>query len=310
MKFDLEKFKGVFVALYSAYDDEGNVSPERAKALTRYYIEKGVKGLYVGGSSGEGVLQNEEERKIMLEAVMEEAKGSNLTIIVHVGANSTPESVRLAKHAESLGVDAISSIPCVYYGFSPLAIKRHWSAMIDATELPFIIYHIPQTTRFNLPISLFEEMAKMEKVIGIKCSSESTFELQQFKYIGTRAKNGNEFIVFNGPDEQFIAGRMIGADSGIGGTYGVMPELFMKLNELFKEGKIEEARVLQNEVNEVIKGLLSGPSLYGVTKYMLELRGIKNGQVRGPMLPVETEEHIKLCKELNTKIEELINKFC
>lgn len=306
--YNLEKFKGVFVAMYSAYNDDGTISPDRAKELAKYYIEKGVKGLYVGGSSGEGVLQNEEERKAILEAVMEVAK-DKLVIIAHVGANSTVESVRLAKHAKELGVDAVSSIPCVYYGFSPKAIKKHWEAMIDATDLPFIIYHIPQTTRFNLPVSLLEEMAKNPKVIGVKCSSESTFELQQFKYRGTKSKNG-DFIVFNGPDEQFIAGRMIGADGGIGGTYGVMPELFMKLDELFKNGEIKKAQELQNEVNEVIKGLISGPSLYGVCKYMLELRGIKTGQVRGPMLPVETEEDKKLCLKLNETIEELIKKYC
>ncbi|CAM3212268.1 dihydrodipicolinate synthase family protein [Streptobacillus felis] len=308
MSYNLDKFKGIFVAMYSTYDESGNISTERAKELTKYYIEKGVKGLYVGGSSGEGVLQSEEERKAVLEAVMEVAK-DKLVIIAHIGANSTPESVRLAKHAKECGVDAVSSIPCVYYGFSPKAIKAHWEAMIDATDLPFIIYHIPQTTRFNLPISLLEEMAAKEKVIGIKCSSESTFELQQFKYIGSKVKNG-EFIVFNGPDEQFIAGRMIGADGGIGGTYGVMPELFIKLNEYMENKEFDKSRELQNEVNEVIKGLLSGPSLYGVAKYILHLRGIETGQPRGPMLPVVEEKDIELAKKLDAKIAELINKYC
>lgn len=307
MKYDLEKFKGVFVALYSAYDENGNVSPERAKKLTQYYLDKGVKGLYVGGSSGEGVLQSEEERKLMLEAVMSVAK-DKMTIIAHVGANSTPESVRLAKHAEAMGVDAISSIPCVYYGFSPRAVKKHWEAMIDATNLPFIIYHIPQTTRFNLPISLFSEMAQNEKVIGIKCSSESTYELERFKFIGNKIK-GHEFIVFNGPDEQFIAGRIIGADSGIGGTYGVMPELFMKLDEYMNKSEIKKARELQDEVNNVISDLLSGPNLYGVAKYILKLRGVETGSPRGPMLSVETEEDINLCIKINNKIEELIEKY-
>lgn len=307
MKYDLEKFKGIFMALYSAYDDNGNVSQERARQLTRYYIQKGVKGLYVGGSSGEGILQNENERKLMLEAVMSEARGK-LTVIAHIGSNSTVESVRLAKHAKSLGVDAVSSIPCVYYGFSPKAIQRHWEEMINATDLPFIIYHIPQTTRFNLHMSLFEHMASNEKVIGIKCSSESTFELQQFKYHGTRVKNG-EFIVFNGPDEQFVAGRMIGADSGIGGTYGVMPELFMKLDELIKNNEIEKARELQNEVNEIICKLLSGPSLYGVCKYILELRGIKTGSPRLPMLPIETDEQKEFCSKINDLINDTIKKW-
>ena len=307
MKYDLEKFKGIFMAMYSTYDENGNISRERAKALTRYYIEKGVKGLYVGGSSGEGVLQSESERKEMLEAVMEEARGK-LTIIAHIGANSTVESVRLATHAKEVGVDAISSIPCVYYGFSAKAVKEHWLSMINATDLPFIIYHIPQTTRFNLPISLFKEMASMEQVIGIKCSSESTFELQQFKAVGERAKQG-EFLVFNGPDEQFIAGRAIGADSGIGGTYGVMPELFLKLNEYVIEGDFVKARKLQDEVNEVIKGLLSGPSLYAVCKYILKLRGVETGEVRGPMLPISKPEHVELAERLNKRIQELIEEY-
>ena len=180
--------------------------------------------------------------------------------------------------------------------------------MIDASEVPFIIYHIPQTTRFNLPVSLLEEMAKMDKVIGIKCSSESTFELQQFKAMGERAKQG-EFLVFNGPDEQFIAGRVIGADSGIGGTYGVMPELFLKLNEYVIAGDLVKARKLQDEVNEVIKGLLSGPSLYAVCKYILKLRGIETGEVRGPMLPISTKEHVELAERLNNRIQELIEEY-
>ena len=82
MRVDLEKFKGIFMAMYSAYDDNGNVDKERVKKLARYYADKKVKGLYVGGSSGEGVLQSEEERKQVVEAVMEEV-GKELTIIVH-----------------------------------------------------------------------------------------------------------------------------------------------------------------------------------------------------------------------------------
>lgn len=290
-------FEGVYVAMYSAYDAEGRVDVDRVKKLARYYVGTGVKGLYVGGSSGEGILQNVEERKQVVEAVMEEVKGK-LTVIVHVGANSTMESVELSQHAEACGADAISAVPSIYYRLSESAVENHWQHMIDSTNLPFIIYNIPQTTGFQLSVNLLKKMAQQEKVIGVKMSGESTFELQQFKDAG-----GDDFLVFNGPDEQFLAGRIMGADGGIGGTYGVMPELFCKLNTLYKEARLEEAKALQTEINAIIKQLLSYPSLYGACKYILSLRGIETGHPRLPMLPVREEDHASLAA-LNQKIEE------
>jgi len=96
----MEKYQGVFPAFYACYDEEGNVSPERVRALTKYLIEKGVHGLYVGGSSGECIYQSVEERKITLENVMAEAKGK-IVIIAHVACNNTKDSQELAAHAES-----------------------------------------------------------------------------------------------------------------------------------------------------------------------------------------------------------------
>ena len=104
-----DKYKGVIPAFYACYDEKGNISPERTQALTRFLIEKGVKGVYVCGSSGECIYQSVAERKATLEAVMR-VRG-NMTVIAHVAYNNTADSVELAKHAESLGVDAIAAIP-------------------------------------------------------------------------------------------------------------------------------------------------------------------------------------------------------
>lgn len=300
MKSDIvSQYKGIYIAMYSAYDEAGNVDKERVKKLARTYVGKGIKGLYVGGSSGEGILQNAAERKQVLEAVMEEVKGE-LTIIVHVGANSTRESVELSKHAEACGADIISAVPSIYYRLPEAAVETHWQHMIDSTDLPFIIYNIPQTTGFTLSTSLLAKLAKQDKVVGVKMSGESTFELQQYKETG-----GENFLVFNGPDEQFLAGRIMGADGGIGGTYGVMPELFVKLNTLFMENHIEEAQVLQTKINGIIKKLLGYPSLYGACKHILSLRGIETGAPRLPLLPVRPEHHASLA-ELNQEIEETV----
>src|SRR5690242_5426136 len=104
------KYTGVHVAMNSCYDDNGKVDPERIAALTRFLIGKGVKGVYVGGATGEGVLQTVEERKQTLKAVMDENRGK-LTVIAHIGAMTTADSAALAEYANTLGIDAISSIP-------------------------------------------------------------------------------------------------------------------------------------------------------------------------------------------------------
>ena len=107
---NLKKYQGVIPAFYACYDEAGNISPEQVRALTRYLIGKGVNGLYVGGSSGECIYQSVAERKVVLENVMAEAKGK-VVVIAHVACNNTADSMELAAHAESLGVDAIAAIP-------------------------------------------------------------------------------------------------------------------------------------------------------------------------------------------------------
>lgn len=294
--YDLDAFRGIIIALYSSYDENGEINTQAVRQIARHYASVGVKGLYVGGSSGEGMLQSVEERKLVLAAVMAEV-GDELTIIAHVGAPATRDSVELAKHAQEVGAHAVSAVPAIYYRLSPQSVESHWQAIIDSTSLPFIIYHIPQTTGFHLSKQLLTKMAAQDKVIGVKISAESTFELQQFKAAG-----GKDFLVLNGPDEQYLAGRSIGADGGIGGTYGVMPELFLKIERCYVQGNMSEAQHWQFIVNELIVELLSFPSLYGACKAILKLRGFDLGEPRMPLLPVVSEADHERIEQLNTKI--------
>lgn len=297
----LEKFKGIIVAMNSCYGEDGEISKPAVQRLARHYADIGVKGLYLSGSTGEGMLQSVDERKQTLEAAMEEV-GGQLTVIAHVGAASTRDSVELAVHAEALHVCAVSAVPSVYYRLSEAAVEHHWQSIIDRTSLPFIIYHIPALTGFHLSASLLKRMASQDKVIGVKISSESTFELQQFKAAG-----GPDFLVFNGPDEQYLAGRSIGADGGIGGTYGIMPELFMKIEQCFVAGRIPEVQEWQSKVNEIIVALLSFPSLYGACKAILKLRGIDCGEPRLPLLPLPGSDLARLTA-LNERILQFIEQ--
>ena len=280
---DIQKYQGVFPAFYACYDKNGEIDPAAVRKLTTFFVEKGVKGVYVGGSSGECIYQSVPERKLLLENVMEAAQGK-LTIIAHVACNNTRDSQELARHAEGLGVDAIASIPPIYFHLPDRSIAQYWNDISSAApNTDFIIYNIPQLAGVALTMPLLREMLKNPNVIGVKNSSMPVQDIQMFKDEGT--KNGRPFVVFNGPDEQIISGLMMGADGGIGGTYGAMPDLIVKLFELFYAGEREKARQLQYDVDNIIYALCGGKcNMYAAIKEVLRRReGIDLGSVRLPL---------------------------
>ncbi len=280
----MNKYKGIFPAFYACYDEKGDVSQERTKQYAAFLIEKGVSGLYVCGSSGECIYLGVEERKRILEAVMEVARGK-ITVIAHVACNSTRDSRELARHAESLGVDAIAAIPPIYFRLPERAIAEYWNDISRAApSTDFIIYNIPQLAGVSLTLPLLDVMLENPNVKGIKNSSMPVQDIQMFKREAELKKR--DIAVFNGPDEQFISGRLIGADAGIGGTYGVMPELYIAMDRALSQGNLEKAGLLQNAANEVTYTMCSAQgNMYAVAKAVVEKRAkIALGGVRAPLL--------------------------
>ena len=292
---NLEKYEGVIPAFYACYDDNGNISPTRVKELTQFFIDKGVKGVYACGSSGECIYQDLEERKTTLESIMAVARGK-FTVIAHVACNNTRDSKILAAHAETLGVDAIAAIPPIYFKLPEYSIAEYWNDIsASAPNTDFIIYNIPQFAGVELTKNLLIKMLENKNVIGVKNSSFSTMDIQVFNTL--MDENG---IVFNGPDEQFIAGIAIGAKGGIGGTYGVMPHLFIKLHSYIKSGDMTNALNLQNDINEIIFLMCAGKgNMYAIIKEVLRKKyNVNIGGVRKPLTDTVSDD------------ENIVNKVC
>lgn len=298
------KFRGVFPAFYACYDEEGSISRERTGMLASYYHSLGIPGLYISGSSGECVLHTVRERMDTLEAAME-AVGGKMTIIAHIAAPATRDSIALARHAEQLGVDAIAMVPGFYYGLSDRMVERYWMDVLDATDaVPLIIYNIPGTTNgYNLPTPLFRELIKTGRVIGVKNSSGAVQDILRFRMAG-----GEDVVIFNGPDEQYLAGRVMGASGGIGGTYGYMPQLFLRLEALIGENDYPRAKRLQQEITQLIYDTLAAPSIYAAAKGILKLNGVDVGSVRAPFLPLR-EEDDALIRALDARIKETLTRY-
>ena len=170
--------------------------------------------------------------------------------------------------------------------------------------MPFFIYNIPQLTGFHMSIPLLKRMIENDRVAGMKCSSEAVHDILRFKQAG-----GDDFLVFSGSDEQYLAGRLMGADAGIGGTYGAMPELYLKLEDLIRRKEYDRAKAVQNRITPLIYRLCSFSSMYGAVKAVIALDGCPIGQPRLPFLPVSEKEPevIKLYQDISKAIEETKN---
>ena len=306
---DITKYQGVIPAFYACYDAEGNISTEGVKALTRHLIAKGVKGVYVGGSSGECIYQHVDERKAVLEAVMSEPRQADRHCTCWLQQHRRQRGTGPPCRERRCGCHRLH--PPIYFHLPEYAIAKYWNDMSAAApNTEFVIYNIPQLAGTGLTMSLLKEMLKNPNVVAVKNSSMPTQDIQMFKDAGIAARGEGNFVVFNGPDEQFVSGRVIGADGGIGGTYAVMPELYLAMNEHINKGEVKEAQALQYEADRIIYKMCEAHgNLYAVQKEILRrMYGLELGGVREPM-PSLVPEDETIVAEAQAMIEAAIAKL-
>lgn len=277
----MNKFKGLFAALLTPFNEDSSINFDSLEKLVEFNIQNGIDGFYVGGSTGEGLLLSIEERMQVFECVKKATKG-RATLIAHVGTICTLDAIKMAKKAEELEYDAISAVAPYYYGFTLDAVLGYYNDIVNSTKLPMIIYNFPNSGGFTLTKDIANKLFENEKFIGIKHTSNDMFALNQFK------KLNREIVVYNGFDETLLAGLSMGADGAIGSTYNFMGKKFKKIMSCFNSGEIETAKALQNEANDIICEMIK----YGVfqsEKAILTEMGIDMGDCRKPFLPISDE---------------------
>ena len=285
------KFFGVYAALITPFDEKGGVDEKRLKNLVKFLISKGIDGLYVCGGTGEGLLMDIDERKKVAEIVKDEAQ-NKIKLIVHVGgALNTKNSIELAKHSEKIKVDAISSIPPIYYKFSFNEIFNYYYQLANLTNLPFFIYYIPATTGIFLTNEEILKFGEIKNIVGLKYTYTDFYLLQDLLL-----KMKGKWIAFSGPDELFLPALNMGVVGCIGSTQNILPEIFVGIYKNFREGNIEKAIELQKRITIAVSLL---KKYGGITswKIALKFRGIDVGYAREPFL-----------KDLNKDIKERFKK--
>ena len=291
---DVKKLYGIMPALMTAFDGD-KIDTTRICELVKKLGNDGVHGIYAGGSSGEMVLCSTDERKELLETVMEN-KG-DLAVIAHVGCLSTKDTVELSRHAKACGADAVSSVTPLYYKYSFAEVKNYYKRIAEASELPVIIYNIPGLTGTAYGYDQLCELLEIEGVQGMKFTSSDFFLLNRL------VNTYPEKVFYNGSDEMLLSGLAAGAQGGIGTTYNFMPDLMVKIYSLAAEGKIEEAREVQSVANRAIATVLK----YGAVpscKYLISQYGVPYGDCREPFLPLDESAKKNLCENAWSLIEQ------
>ncbi|NLO36218.1 MAG: N-acetylneuraminate lyase [Clostridiaceae bacterium] len=282
----MNTFKGIFPALITPYTPGGELNEASLVALVERLIRQGVAGFYAMGSSGECFLLDEAERRRGLEVVFA-AAGGRVPVIAQIGSTSTRQSVRLAEHAASLGVAAVSSVSPFYYKYDFAGLLTHYRAIMDAVDLPMIVYNIPSLSGVTYTLDQLQQFGSDPRIVGIKHTSQDLFQLERIRALVPR------LTVFNGFDEMFLAGLSMGAHGAIGTTFSFMAPKFIRIQRLYEAGRMADALAEQHSANTVIAALIAA-GVFSGTKHFIERQGIACYGCREPMQALHPEHAARL----------------
>jgi len=288
-----------FVAApFAPWDERGSIRYESVAPMADFLLARGVSGVFVNGTTGEGLSLTLDERKRLAETWREKSAGK-LKLFVHVG-HACPEDAReLARHAESLKADAIAAIGPVFYGLSsPDVLAAYCGRIAEAAPgTPFYYYHLPSMSRVDcLASAALQAMAgAVPTFAGIKFTHN---DIEDYRRCLDLA--GDRFEIMFGRDELLLEGLKAGARSAVGSTYNFAVPLYRKIREAFVSGKHAEAQALQTLATDAINLMVAAGGQPGI-KAVLTMEGIDFGGVRLPMQGLDR----KTSGELQAALERL-----
>lgn len=267
-------FTGVWPAMVTPMDDEGRIRPESAAPLVEKFVREGAGGIYLCGSTGQGPLLTVDERKTLAEATVTAAAG-RLPVMIHVGALRIEDCLDLARHAASIGADAVSSVPPMYYPPTLRSAVEHYRRIGAATGLPFYAYNFVLP---NCTVDAYvEALLQVPNIRGIKFTNRDMYEMARLKIVSEGRLN-----VLSGADETFLAAQAQGADGAIGSTQNVATPLFRAVLEAAQTGRWEEARRMMLQTVRLVHEVTIAHGLAGLHAILTE-EGIPCGRPRHPL---------------------------
>jgi N-acetylneuraminate lyase len=285
------RLRGLVAATYTPFKPDRSVDLDAIPPLVERLLIDGVDGLYVCGSTGEGVSLSTPERKQVTEAFIAAAAG-RVPVVVQVGHNSITEASALAAHAQASGADATSAMSPSYLKPASIGMLVECCAEIAAAapDLPFYYYHIPVMTGVGLPMPEFLRQApeRIPNLAGIKYTATTLHEYQECV-----ALDGGRFDVLSGYDEMLLPALAVGATGAVGSTFNVAAPIYRRVIEAFVRGDIDAARAAQLKAVRMIATIGRYP-FHPAMKVILGWLGTPCGTCRPPLPEISPEEQATL----------------
>lgn len=272
----MKHIENIVPACITPFNEDYSVNYDMVEPLVDHFVDAGVGGLFVNGSSAEFLTLTDDERRNLAETYKNASRG-RLPVVVHVGSRALSSATELAEHAESIGVDAIATLPPIDRSRSTVDDDFAWyKAVGAASTLPLYVYLRSDMGTSELRPEEF--LARMEDVptfAGIKYGA-SNFHITQ----GIAQKTEGRVNILTGPDELLLAGLVMGSDGAIGTTYNAFPNHSAAIYRNHQEGNIREAERLQAQLGEVIAELIEMGIVLAGTKAIMREQGLAVGQCR------------------------------
>jgi N-acetylneuraminate lyase len=287
--------RGLIAATFSPLKQDGDIDLDRIGPMTEWLIEAGIAGLYVCGSTGEGMSLTTDERQRLTEQFVN-ATAKRVPVIVQVGHNSLAEARSLAAHAAAIGADVISATCPSYFKVHSVATLVDCMAEVaaGAPELPFYYYHIPSLTGSTLDMVEFLRRGgdRIPNLKGLKYTDTKLHE-----YLSCLRLDDGRFDVVWGCDEMLLGALATGAQGAIGSTYNIAPKLYQRLISAFEAGDLSQARELQAKSVQMIQAIVAYP-FHAAMKAVLAWLGSPCGPCRLPQRELTAEESRQLRERL------------
>jgi 4-hydroxy-tetrahydrodipicolinate synthase len=280
---------GIFVPNVTPFTRVGLLDVKGLRVCVQFWLEAGVSGLVPCGSNGEAPYLSRQERKRVIETVMDEVNGQ-VPVIAGTGSMSTQETITLTKDAANLGVDAALIVTPFYFKLSNREIREHYRAVLEKVDIPIVIYNVPKFTGLSLePALIYELVAEDKNIIGVKDSSGNVGMTTEIVRL-----TGQLVSVLAGTADVTLSTLLAGGTGAVLAVANVFPHMCSGLYKAFKKGRYEEASKLQNRVSFANEVLVKRFNQVSSIKEAMRLQGLPGGYPRRPVLPLGKEERRNL----------------